>query len=184
MKISRRGDALKRRNLLAQRYRDGVTLRDLEREFERTRGTITAQLRALRRAGHDLADRTPHPAASAGNATTRRDQPMISTYAIALAVALIAVALVVVGSRLLFPESRARQRHEAARQREARIEHLRARVGDEELQQLLDQDVSAWAWGVAWLQIMWARVLIGAVVVLAVLIIGPADILRSLNVTS
>lgn len=43
-----------RREHLAGRYREGVSLNQLEVEFERTRGTITYQLRTLRRLGYDL----------------------------------------------------------------------------------------------------------------------------------
>lgn len=42
------------RDLLAQCRRNGYSLRELEIEFERTRGTITSQLRTLRRLGYDL----------------------------------------------------------------------------------------------------------------------------------
>ncbi len=43
-----------RREHLARRYREGISLNQLEVEFERTRGTITYQLRTLRRLGYDL----------------------------------------------------------------------------------------------------------------------------------
>lgn len=43
-----------RRELLARRRREGYTLRQLEVEFERTRGSITSQLRTLARLGYDL----------------------------------------------------------------------------------------------------------------------------------
>lgn len=45
-----------RRQLLARRrFVEGATLKQLEREFERTRGTITSQLRRLRALGYDEA---------------------------------------------------------------------------------------------------------------------------------
>lgn len=40
-----------RRSLLAARRRDGATLRQLEREFAITRGTLTYHLRVLKREG-------------------------------------------------------------------------------------------------------------------------------------
>lgn len=43
-----------RREHLARRYQEGISLNQLEVEFERTRGTITYQLRTLRRLGYDL----------------------------------------------------------------------------------------------------------------------------------
>lgn len=45
-----------RRRKLAKRRRDGATLRQLEHEFSITRGTLTSQLRTLRRLGHDLGE--------------------------------------------------------------------------------------------------------------------------------
>lgn len=42
------------RERLAERRRQGRSLRELEIEFERTRGTITSQLRTLRRLGYDV----------------------------------------------------------------------------------------------------------------------------------
>jgi transposase len=44
------------RRLLAKMRAAGSSLRELEMEFERTRGTITSQLRTLRRLGYDLGD--------------------------------------------------------------------------------------------------------------------------------
>lgn len=58
--LSRRGVELpprrprwseERRAALARRRHEGATLRELEREFEITRGTLTSQLRRLRREG-------------------------------------------------------------------------------------------------------------------------------------
>lgn len=43
-----------RRELLARCRREGYSLREPEMEFERTRGTITSQLRTLRRLGYDV----------------------------------------------------------------------------------------------------------------------------------
>lgn len=43
-----------RRSDLARMRRQGVSLNDLEIEFERSRGTITSQLRTLRRLGYDV----------------------------------------------------------------------------------------------------------------------------------
>lgn len=42
------------RGRLARLYREGTSLRQLEHEFGKTRGTITSQLRTLRRLGYDL----------------------------------------------------------------------------------------------------------------------------------
>ena len=42
------------RKRLAKRYRQGASLSQLEREFGRTRGTITSQLRTLRRLGYGI----------------------------------------------------------------------------------------------------------------------------------
>lgn len=45
-----------RRKALARARRDGRSLRELEAEFEITRGTLTSQLRTLRRLGYDLGE--------------------------------------------------------------------------------------------------------------------------------
>ncbi len=46
------------RERLAKLRRQGASLRELEREFGKTRGTITSQLRTLRRLGYDLTGET------------------------------------------------------------------------------------------------------------------------------
>jgi transposase len=43
-----------RRRQFARMRREGRSLNELEIEFERTRGTITSQLRTLRRLGYDV----------------------------------------------------------------------------------------------------------------------------------
>ncbi|MFN7134794.1 MAG: hypothetical protein ACK4N5_22130 [Myxococcales bacterium] len=53
----------RRQALARRRFVEGATLRQLEREFERTRGTITSQLRRLRTLGYDRAkENDPDPA--------------------------------------------------------------------------------------------------------------------------
>lgn len=46
-----------RRKALADARRAGRSLRELEAEFEITRGTLTSQLRTLRRLGYDIGER-------------------------------------------------------------------------------------------------------------------------------
>lgn len=71
----------RRRALLARRRAEGATLRQLEREFGITRGTLTYQLRVLRRLGLDyppvrepLGAQRPKPDSTDSTSQTRAAQ--------------------------------------------------------------------------------------------------------------